>query len=281
MDAPSVPELSPEERAERRKARKRELYHTRYAQKRVPRAQLPPETLEMLRAYDREWKKKHHIPMAQRSDEERARINARKKLQGQRDRARRPHAHAEARARYQARHPERIRALQRLREQANAQRIAEQHRARRAANSAHMRRLEYAWRKAHPERSRQYTRAWRERNIESRRLYDHTYAQANPDKIREKGARRRARERNAPVNDFTAKQWRAMCKAAGYLCAYCRQKFSFKDLTQDHITPLSKGGAHTLSNIIPACRSCNSRKHTKDVLAPVQPFLLLDEGAAD
>lgn len=93
--------------------------------------------------------------------------------------------------------------------------------------------------------------------------------------------KRRARKANAPVNDFTAKQWRALCKAAGYRCAYCQQKFAFKDLTQDHITPLSKGGSHTLSNIIPACGRCNSRKLDGAVLRPVQPFLLIDEGAAD
>ncbi|WP_349257835.1 HNH endonuclease [Iamia sp.] len=28
----------------------------------------------------------------------------------------------------------------------------------------------------------------------------------------------------------------------------------------DHVKPLSKGGAHMLSNLRPSCRSCNSRK---------------------
>jgi hypothetical protein len=31
-------------------------------------------------------------------------------------------------------------------------------------------------------------------------------------------------------------------------------------VTWDHVQPLSKGGAHTLSNLKPSCRSCNSRK---------------------
>ena len=42
----------------------------------------------------------------------------------------------------------------------------------------------------------------------------------------------------------------------------------------DHLTPLSKGGSHTVSNIVPACRPCNSRKGVKEVLRPVQPLLI-------
>ena len=46
-------------------------------------------------------------------------------------------------------------------------------------------------------------------------------------------------------------------------------------LEMDHITPLSKGGDHTASNIVPCCRSCNAKKGTGPVLKPVQPMLLL------
>ena len=44
------------------------------------------------------------------------------------------------------------------------------------------------------------------------------------------------------------------------LCAYCGQK---KTLGMDHVIPLSRGGPHIIENIMPACRSCNSRKQTK------------------
>ena len=36
------------------------------------------------------------------------------------------------------------------------------------------------------------------------------------------------------------------------------------NLTQDHFIPLSKGGEYSKKNIIPSCRSCNSRKSNKD-----------------
>jgi 5-methylcytosine-specific restriction endonuclease McrA len=107
------------------------------------------------------------------------------------------------------------------------------------------------------------------------------WAQANPEKVRANGAKRRARLANAPINDFTKAAWRALCKATGYCCAYCDTTFPFEALQQDHITPLSKGGSHTLSNIVPACKSCNSRKRDKDIPTSVQPFLLVEDAAAD
>ena len=33
--------------------------------------------------------------------------------------------------------------------------------------------------------------------------------------------------------------------------------------TLDHVTPLSKGGAHVIENLVPACRPCNSSKGDK------------------
>ena len=117
---------------------------------------------------------------------------------------------------------------------------------------------------------------WKESHRAEGVEYALAWVKEHPEQVRATQQRRRASKRNAPINDFTADDWRALCKAAGYHCAYCGKKFPFKELTQDHITPLSKGGSHTLSNILPACHSCNSRKHAKDVPTPVQPFLLLE-----
>lgn len=69
--------------------------------------------------------------------------------------------------------------------------------------------------------------------------------------------RRRALKLLTPLVLFTMQDWEE-CKARySYQCAYCRQ---LKPLTQDHVIPLSRGGYHHKSNIIPACKSCNSRK---------------------
>lgn len=100
------------------------------------------------------------------------------------------------------------------------------------------------------------------------------YKKANPDKMRELGERRRSRKANAAISDFTPTQWRHMQEHYKHRCVYCGKYLPGK-LTQDHITPLSKGGNHTASNIVPACKSCNCKKRDKAPLVAVQPILLL------
>jgi 5-methylcytosine-specific restriction protein A len=43
-------------------------------------------------------------------------------------------------------------------------------------------------------------------------------------------------------------------------CYYCNRIFNPKDLTIDHIVPIVRGGRSTKSNIVPACKECNSKK---------------------
>ena len=45
-------------------------------------------------------------------------------------------------------------------------------------------------------------------------------------------------------------------------CAYCGSEISLQTMQVDHIVPLRKGGADTMDNMRPACRSCNHYKHT-------------------
>lgn len=145
-----------------------------------------------------------------------------------------------------------------------------------------------AWQKANPEKvnaskRRRYQEnpepfrireaAHRAMHQEKERQRHAQYAKDNPDKRVVNEQRRRANKINAPVNDFTHAQWVEIQAAFDHRCAYCGRRAK-GHLTQDHITPLSKGGSHTASNIVPACRSCNTKKHTGPPLSPVQPLLL-------
>lgn len=43
-------------------------------------------------------------------------------------------------------------------------------------------------------------------------------------------------------------------------CIYCDKILDNKNWTLEHITPLCKGGSHTMRNIAIACKSCNQDK---------------------
>ena len=72
--------------------------------------------------------------------------------------------------------------------------------------------------------------------------------------------RREARKKLLPAT-LTEEQWEIIKQYFNNRCAYCGKKLP---LQQEHFIPLSKGGAYTHNNIIPACGQCNSHKHSKD-----------------
>lgn len=62
----------------------------------------------------------------------------------------------------------------------------------------------------------------------------------------------------------TLEMWEARKSMFGNRCVYCGVPESADTpMTMDHVKPISKGGAHILSNLRPACRACNGRKHNK------------------
>jgi 5-methylcytosine-specific restriction endonuclease McrA len=53
---------------------------------------------------------------------------------------------------------------------------------------------------------------------------------------------------------------RTLFKRDANLCLYCAMRFPTRDLTRDHITPLSHGGKDAWNNVATACRRCNNHK---------------------
>jgi 5-methylcytosine-specific restriction endonuclease McrA len=114
--------------------------------------------------------------------------------------------------------------------------------------------------------------AERRANLAKYRAKELAYDRTHPEMRREAHRRWRVRRLGAPVVDLTPAQWNEIKAAYDHRCVYCGRKM--QRLTQDHITPISKGGHHTVSNVVPACRPCNSAKHIHAPLKPVQPLLL-------
>lgn len=51
--------------------------------------------------------------------------------------------------------------------------------------------------------------------------------------------------------------------ATAKCCAYCGKPMRSVEKSLDHVTPLSRGGAHSVTNVVVACKPCNFSKHTR------------------
>lgn len=68
---------------------------------------------------------------------------------------------------------------------------------------------------------------------------------------------RLARRNREATGALTERDWaRVVARSLGR-CSYCGIK---SKLTMDHVVPLSRGGTHTIGNVVPACGPCNFRK---------------------
>lgn len=56
-------------------------------------------------------------------------------------------------------------------------------------------------------------------------------------------------------------------------CLYCRNSVGVEEMEVDHLYPVSKGGSSDKRNLVPACKSCNRKKHARIIMddAP-RPF---------
>lgn len=123
-----------------------------------------------------------------------------------------------------------------------------------------------AYNKKHPERVAKNMRECRARDPERFREQQRIFRKKNPEKVRiwhhNKHAKRRAAKYKTVSGRITRNEWDAIKEKHGHRCIYCLKKPP--RLTMDHFIPLSKGGEHTASNIVPACHLCNSRKTNID-----------------
>ena len=57
-----------------------------------------------------------------------------------------------------------------------------------------------------------------------------------------------------PLNNHT------LFKRDAHICLYCGIRFQNRDLSRDHVTPISQNGQDTWSNVVTACKRCNNHK---------------------
>ena len=112
------------------------------------------------------------------------------------------------------------------------------------------------FRKRHPERVKDVARRAYECHREQRLATSARWSKANPERKAAAEQRRRAAKLGLSAEVDPA-AWAAIVAAANGRCGYCGE---VAPLTMDHRIPLSRGGRHEVSNLIPACKPCNSRK---------------------
>jgi len=99
------------------------------------------------------------------------------------------------------------------------------------------------------------------------------YRDENKEKIREyaktessKNSMRNSRHKRRSITkkgDVTTKQISDLRNNAK-ICYWCNESLKNKEVHIDHYIPLSKGGEHTISNLVISCFTCNLKKHAKD-----------------
>lgn len=128
------------------------------------------------------------------------------------------------------------------------------------ANPDRVKEIQRRYQERHPERVAAWKRKYTERNRDKHYAAVAKWRRANPEAGRTVSQRYAARKRNLP-STLTTKQWLSCLEYWNHTCAYCGAQQSFWHvLEQEHHVPVSTGGGYTADNIVPACKSCNSRK---------------------
>lgn len=104
---------------------------------------------------------------------------------------------------------------------------------------------------------KEYKQNWQKENGDKRSVYSHRYYMKNRERYA--GHRHNRRVLDAAAGEFDWVGWKELCDTLGNKCLACGKK----EVTVDHIVPVSKGGSNKLSNLQPLCFSCNASKGAK------------------
>lgn len=108
------------------------------------------------------------------------------------------------------------------------------------------------------------TKKWSDKNREHVRQKSRESKQNNPERTLNYIHKRNALKRGNGVFKIQAKELKRIKNSK---CFYCS---SVDNITFDHVVPLSKGGRHSIGNLLPACMKCNTSKGNKFLIEFLQ-----------
>lgn len=145
--------------------------------------------------------------------------------------------------------------------QANREEIRNKQADRRKADPESHKARDAAYRAASREKIRAYRIRYAEENRERARRLSTEWQKANHERVIENQRRQRARKRGAAVGEVDLDSlWTGNCGICGQSMDASLRRPDPMSKSIDHITPLSRGGAHEQSNLQWAHLVCNFRK---------------------
>jgi 5-methylcytosine-specific restriction endonuclease McrA len=114
-------------------------------------------------------------------------------------------------------------------------------------------------------RALENARAWAVRNPEKKLAAGKRWRDANPEKCRAYVDNRRAYRVGANRSKIEERDIRRMLERQDGRCFYCSVPVRGRHEIE-HLVPLSRGGRHSIGNIVASCRFCNRSKGAKTVM---------------
>ncbi len=112
------------------------------------------------------------------------------------------------------------------------------------------------WRRKSREKINQNAKEWRIKNPEKWKLH-HAYHTAI----------RRSKIKAATINPFSYKE---ILQRDGYKCHLCGRTVAKKEVSFDHLIPISKGGSHSRENVAVAHLACNIKRNAGRIPAQLR-----------
>lgn len=105
-----------------------------------------------------------------------------------------------------------------------------------------------------------YAAAWKKANPEKAKLYNSISKKRNKEAIAANTRRRNAKRKANGVFLISRKE---LLKLGRGPCFYCKSQ---EKITVDHVVAVDRGGPDSIGNLVPACKSCNSRKRQLTIM---------------
>lgn len=88
------------------------------------------------------------------------------------------------------------------------------------------------------------------------------YQRENPHVPKRAKRKRKALIAGAGVFVVSSRDWLRLVRRYDGRCFYCKADGR---MSMDHVIPISRGGRHSIGNLVPACVTCNSSKRNRTI----------------